>query len=136
VSRFYIHGYTSLVCPILEYGVACWDPYREYQISALDHIQNKAVKFAQCMGGSVCESLAQRRMTARSCALYKVYNSERAWKDTGDRLLAPYYLSRVDHCWKIRARMVRTDVGKFLFVNKIVAEWNQLLEGAIGTPPR
>ena len=35
----------SLVCPILEYGAACWDPYREGQISALDRVQKKAAKF-------------------------------------------------------------------------------------------
>jgi hypothetical protein len=35
----------SLVRPILEYGVACWDPYREGQISALDRVQKKAAKF-------------------------------------------------------------------------------------------
>jgi len=29
-------AYTSLVRPILEYGAACWDPYREFQINALD----------------------------------------------------------------------------------------------------
>jgi hypothetical protein len=38
--------YTSLVRPILEYGAACWDSYRECQISALHHVQNKAAKFA------------------------------------------------------------------------------------------
>jgi hypothetical protein len=27
-------AYTSLVRPILEYGAACWDPYRECHISA------------------------------------------------------------------------------------------------------
>jgi len=27
-------AYTSLVCPILKYGTACWDPYWECQISA------------------------------------------------------------------------------------------------------
>ena len=27
-------AYKSLVRPILEYGVACWDPYREFQICA------------------------------------------------------------------------------------------------------
>ena len=43
-------AYTSLVRPILEYGAACWDPYRECQISALDRVQNKATKFAQCLG--------------------------------------------------------------------------------------
>ena len=39
-------AYMSLVRPILEYGAACWDPYREGQISAIDRVQNKAVKFA------------------------------------------------------------------------------------------
>jgi hypothetical protein len=72
-------------------------------------------------------------MTARLCALYKAYNSERAWKDIGNRVLVPYYRSRADHFWKIRDRMTRTDVGKFSFVNRTTAEWNQLTEGAIGT---
>jgi hypothetical protein len=69
------------------------------------------------------------------CALYKAYNGERAWEDIGDRLQAPYYLSRVDHCWKLRERMIRTDVGKFSFVNRTIAEWNQLPEWAIGASP-
>jgi len=39
-------AYMSLVRTILEYGAACWDPYREGQISALDRVQKKAAKFA------------------------------------------------------------------------------------------
>jgi len=39
-------AYMSLVRPIFEYGAACWDPYREGQISALDRVQKKAAKFA------------------------------------------------------------------------------------------
>ena len=39
-------AYMSLVRPILEYGVACWDPYREGQIYALDKVQKKGAKFA------------------------------------------------------------------------------------------
>jgi len=31
----------SLVCPILEYWAACWDPYREGQIIALDRVKRK-----------------------------------------------------------------------------------------------
>jgi hypothetical protein len=46
---------------------------------------------------------------------------------------APYYRSRVDHCWKIRPRKIRTDVGKFSFVNRTTADWNRLREGATGT---
>ena len=39
-------AYMSLVGPLLEYGAACWDPYREGHITALDRVQKKAAKFA------------------------------------------------------------------------------------------
>jgi hypothetical protein len=71
-------AYTSLVCAILEYGAACWDPYRECQVNALDREQRKAAKFAQHTGGLVWESLAQRRKIVRMCALFKAYTGERA----------------------------------------------------------
>ena len=90
--------------PILESGAACWDPYRECQISALDCVQNKAAKSVHHSGGSEWESLAQRRKRARICALYKAYTGERAWKAIRDRLQVPSYLSRFDHYWKIKAR--------------------------------
>jgi len=66
-------AYMSLVHPILEYVVACWDPYRGCQLSALDCVQNKAAKFAHHLGGSGWESLAQCRKTARMHVLYKAY---------------------------------------------------------------
>jgi hypothetical protein len=128
-------AYTSLVRPILEYGAACWDPYREYQISPLDCVQKKAAKFAQHTGGLVWESLAQRRKIARMCALFKAYTGARAWKAIGDRLQASCYLSRVGHFWKIRARKQRTDVGKYSFVNRTINDWNQLPEEVRGTYP-
>jgi len=34
----------SLLRLILEYGVACWDPYREGQISVLDRVQKKVTR--------------------------------------------------------------------------------------------
>jgi len=97
-------AYTSLVRPILEYGAACWDPYRECQISALDRLQNEVDKFAHHSGSSDWESLVQRRKTSRMCALYKAYTGERVWKAISDRLQAPRYLSRVDHNWQIKTR--------------------------------
>ena len=39
-------AYTKLISPILDYGAACWDPYREGQIHALDRVQKKAAKFS------------------------------------------------------------------------------------------
>jgi hypothetical protein len=50
----------------------------------------------------------------------------------GKRLQAPYYRSRVDHL-DTRSRKIKTDVGKFSFVNSTIADWNRLPEGAIGT---
>ena len=115
-------AYTSLVRPTLEYGAGCWDPYRECQISALERVQNKAAKFAHYSEGSDWESLAQRRKIARMRALCKAYTGERAWKEIGDRLQAPGYLSRVDHYWKIRARKQRTGIGKYSFVNRTITD--------------
>jgi hypothetical protein len=64
--------------------------------------------------------------------LYRTYTGERAWKEIRDRLHAPSYLSRVDHNWKIRNRIQRTDIGKYSFVNRSIADWNQLPKGAMG----
>jgi len=75
----------SLVRPILEYGAACWDPYKEGQISALDRVQKKAAKFAHHTNSSNWETLASRRKLSRICALFKAYYGERAWKLIGDR---------------------------------------------------
>jgi hypothetical protein len=71
------------------------------------------------------ETLAERRMVARLCALYKAYTGGRAWKAIGDRLSRPCYLSREDHNRKIRTRKQRTDIGKYSFVNITIINWNQ-----------
>jgi len=56
---------------------------------------------------------------------------KRAWKEIRDSLQVPSYLSKVDHNWKIRTRTQRTDIGKYSFVNRSIADWNQLPKGAI-----
>jgi len=112
-------AYMSFVGPILEYGAACWDPYREGQISALDRVQKKAAKFAHYTNSPNWETLASRRKLSRICALFKAYFGEPAWKPIGDRLQRPHYLSRVYHERKIRSRRQRTDIGKYSFVNSV-----------------
>jgi hypothetical protein len=117
----------SLVSPSLEYGAACWDQYREGQISMLDRVKKKEAKFAHHMDKPNWETLASRRKLSRICALFKAYSGERAWKAIGDRLQWPHYLSRVDHELKIRSRRQRKDIGKYSFVNRTIQHWNQLL---------
>ena len=123
-------AYMSLVRPILEYEAACWDPYREGQISALDRVQKKVAKFAHHTNSPNWENLASRRKLSRIYALFKSYSGERVWKPIGDRLQRPRYLSRVDHEREIRSRRQRTGVGKYSFVH-----WNQLPTEVLGTLP-
>ena len=87
-------AYTSLLRHILEYGAACWDPYREGRINALDRVQTKAAQFTNHKKDSDWENLAQHRTTVRLCVLFKAYFGERAWKAIRDRLRRPYNLSR------------------------------------------
>jgi hypothetical protein len=89
-------------------------------------VQKRAAKFANLTNESGWETLAQRRMIARLCALFKAYTGKRAWKAIGDRLLKPCYLGSEDHGFKIRTRKQRTDVGKHSFVNGTIKTWNQL----------
>jgi hypothetical protein len=104
-------AYTSLVRPILEYGAACWDPYREGQINALDRVQKTAAKFAHHTNDSNWKTLTKRRQTARKCALFKAYIGEGVRKAIGKRLQRSHCLSRVHHDRKIRNRKLRTDIG-------------------------
>ena len=119
-------AYTTLVCPILEYGTACWDPYREGRYIALGRVHKKAAKFAYHTNDSNWETLTQRRKISHICAPFKEYSGERAWKAVGDRLKRPYCLSRVDHERRIRNRRQRTDIGKYSFVNRTIRLWNRL----------
>ena len=97
-------AYTALVGLVLEYEMVCWNPNREGQVSALYRVQKRAAKFANTINESGWETLAQRRLIAQICALFKAYTVGRAWKAIGNRLLKPCYLSREDHNWKIRTR--------------------------------
>ena len=106
----------SLVRPILEYGAACWDSYREGQVIALDMVQKKAAKFAYHTNSSNRENLASRRKLSRICALFKAYSGEWTWKAIGDRLQRPHYLSRADQERKISSRRQRTDLRIYSFV--------------------
>ena len=82
-------AYTALVRPTHEYGAVCWNPCRESHVSALNRVQKGAAKFANNINESGWETLAQRRLIAGICALFKAYTGGRAWKAIGDRLLKP-----------------------------------------------
>jgi hypothetical protein len=53
----------------------------------------------------------------------------------GARLLKSCYLSREDHNQKIETRKQRTDVGKYIFVNRTIKSWNQLTASLLASFP-
>ena len=81
------------------------------------------------------ETLTQRRLEARLCALFRAYTGGQAWKAIGNRLLKPYYLSRGDHNRKIRTMKQRTDAGKYCFLNRTIKSWNQLPASLLASFP-
>jgi hypothetical protein len=89
-----------------------------------NELSNNTNESANNTNESRWETLAQPRLIARTCALFKTHTGGRAWKAIEDRLLKPCYLSRKDHNRKIRIRKQRTDVGKYSFVNRTVNRWN------------
>ena len=109
-------AYTSLVCPVLEYGSASWDPCTKGQINALDKVQKKAAQFSNHTEDSEWETLAQRRI-ASLCTLFKAYCGEMAWEAKRDVLRRCCYLGGFDHVQKMRDRKQRTDIGNCSFVN-------------------
>ena len=58
-------AHTSLLRPTFECGAACWNPYREGQINALESVHRKAAKFAKLTNAYDWETLAQRETVAR-----------------------------------------------------------------------
>ena len=98
-------------------------------------MEKRAAKFANYINESGWVTLAQRRLIARICALFKAYNGGWAWKAIGDRLPKPCYLSMDEHNRIIRARKQRTDVGKYSVVNRTIQSWNQLPAGLLVSFP-
>ncbi|KAJ4426704.1 hypothetical protein ANN_26502 [Periplaneta americana] len=119
-------AYKSLVRPVMEYGAACWDPYRLEHIKTLEKIKKRALKCCRKNSPLKWDTLTDRRTRIRLCALFKTYRGEPAWRDIKNRLQPPNYSSRNDHSYKLRERRQRTDTGKFSFLNRTIRNWNAL----------
>ncbi|KAJ4451762.1 hypothetical protein ANN_03234 [Periplaneta americana] len=79
-------AYKSLVRPVMEYGVACWDPYRLEHNKALEKIQKRALKCCQKNSPLKWDTLTDRRTRIRLCAMFKTYREYRAEENTDMRV--------------------------------------------------
>ncbi|KAJ4446635.1 hypothetical protein ANN_13332 [Periplaneta americana] len=69
-------AYESLVRPVMEYGAACWDPYRLEHIKTLEKIQKRALKCCRKNSPLKWDTLKDRRTRIRLCALFKTYRDD------------------------------------------------------------
>jgi hypothetical protein len=101
-------------------------PYREGQVSALNRVLKRAVKFVNNINESGWGTLAQRRMIDRICANCKLHIGRWSWKAIWHSLVKPCYLSREDYNRKVKNRKQRTYVDKYLLVIRTIKSWDQL----------
>ncbi|KAJ4444068.1 hypothetical protein ANN_05857 [Periplaneta americana] len=72
-------AYKSLVRPVMEYGAACWDPYRLEHIKTLEKIQKRALKCCRKNSPLKWDTLTDRRTRIRLCAMFKTYRDSVAY---------------------------------------------------------
>ena len=140
-ERVKAQAYTSLVRPILEYGSTVWDPYRMYQNSWLEQVQQCAARFAtktySGQEGWVTQTLKtlnhlnwpkleHRRKVNRLTLMYKTLHHQAAIN------IPPY----VQHKTVIKTRnsdpmkfipvQTSCDEYKYSFWPRTINDWNSL----------
>ena len=146
--RIKTRAYETLVRPTLEYGMKAGDPYRQGQKADLEMIQRRAARrvlnkyhryepegvydsATDMVKGLGWTSLEERRELDRLCGMYKIVNHHKGWEEMSGRILRNERLGRGDHTKKLCVDQVRTDVGKYSFLNRTVKDWNSLDENVV-----
>ena len=134
-------AFNTLVRPQLEYAAAVWDPHTKADIHRLDMVQRRGARYVcnkfhrrdsitKILDKLNWPPLAQRRETARLSTLYKIAAGD-TLIDPSERLLP---LARRSRHYNSRSFLIpscRTDVLKYSFFPRTIAEWNRLPEAAM-----
>ncbi|MEW8548517.1 MAG: reverse transcriptase family protein [Candidatus Thiodiazotropha sp.] len=129
--------YTSFIRPILEYSDIVWDNITQYEVNALQKIQNEAARIVtgatklvslDMLNSETCwESLQARRSKHKLCTFYKMKNN-----------LSPAYLSslvpesfesttyNLRDSQNIRPILTRTQLYYRSFLPSSIRDWNEL----------
>lgn len=130
-------AYTSLVRPKLEYAAIVWDPYTKTNIDALERIQRKAVRFifskyrtsdspSDLMAQHNIQSLQLRRKIHRLKFLFLLYNNKLSLSP--EPYIKPLTARRTRHRHSatLTPYNTRTNIFKYSFFPRTVADWNSL----------
>ena len=129
-------AYTTLVRPNLEYGSSVWDPFRQYQIDAVEMVQRRAARFVtgqynryQSVTSMVQElkwtSLQQRRQEQRLVNLYKCVNNINA-PQIPPYVVRPTRTTRGQNSNSFIPISCNNDSYKCSYFPMTLLEWNNL----------
>lgn len=138
-------AYKTYIRPILEYASVVWDPYTQKNITQLESIQRKSVRFIfNCYSWQVSptvllnnanlEPLKLRRYRDRLKYMYLLYHDMLGIdKDVYINLVSKRP-TRSNHSKKIKEFSCRTNVFKNSFFPRTVREWNALTSSTVECP--
>lgn len=130
-------AYKTYVRPILEYASTVWDPYTKLNITKLENIQRKAIRFVYAsyswrispsvlLEKAQLTKLEQRRYYERQKYMYLLYHDKLGISRDGYIEPVIRRSTRSLHSKKLKEFSCKTDNFKNSFFPRSVREWNRL----------
>lgn len=131
-------AYNSIIRPKLEYACVVWDPFTKHNISRLEKVQRKAVRFiyskfspyespSEIMQGNGIQCLEQRREALRLQFLFLLCNRHLAINPSPYLSSSTSRHTRHHHPTSLTPYFARTDLFKFSFFPRAATDWNDSL---------
>lgn len=144
-SNIKLLAYKTYIRPLLEYATVVWGPYTQSNISEIENIQRKAVRFifnsyrrhtsvSALLQDANLETLEVRRYRERLKMLYLIYHEH--VKIDRKLYIKPCNRrpTRSSHSFKLIEYSCRTNIFKQSFFPRAIREWNALPENVLQSP--
>ena len=134
-------AYTTHIRPNFEYGSSVWDPFRQYQIDAVEMVQRRAAHFVtdqyncyESVTSMLQEELKwtslQQRQEQRLVNLYKCVSNINALQ-MPPYVVRPTRTTRGQNSNSFIAISCNNDSYKYSYLPKTLLEWNNLPERVV-----
>lgn len=132
--------YKTLVRPHLDYCVCIWRPHLQRDISLIEKVQRRATKLVSDVAGDCYEErLKELKLTTMETRrirgdLIQVFRMIKGIDKVDTKSFFTINKSTLrGHSVKLYKNRFHTDLGKYLFRNRVVTEWNGLNDDIISS---
>lgn len=138
-------AYTTFVRSVLEYANIIWFPHTSTNISKLEKVQRKAVRFifskyrpydspTNLLADAGLKTLSVRARQARLKFIYQLMHGSYKIDQAKYVTLSTSRLSRNKHPFTLNQYSVRNDMFKFALFPRAIKEWNLLNSDIVSSP--